>query len=254
MIKSKIISAFFLIITFHSRAQFIGFAPSEHYFIEYEQGFLYPDFAGMNQNLATYYNNTRAFGDSIRFWGINMHRPDTLFRGLFPVDADVCFRAFKPHFLWLTDSLSLRLTGYLISYNYSRDIFPGSNFLDLLIGGGFEFGRFKMKRNDQYPYGASGRYTNPAFLFHGQGELRFNLLKRSGIMGLTLGIKGSYTYDISNGKWKTKEDNLVPFTFQTKMSGYMILASVGLAFHARENYSNGNDGGNFKINDRMPDR
>jgi len=250
MKKKYFLAVLFLFTALCSRAQFIGFAPSEHVFIEYEQGFYYPDFTDMNTHLQSY--NNVSFGDSLRTWGINIHAQTDMFKKI-RVDADFAFRAFTPHLIRSTDSLSYRLSGWLISYNRGRDVFPGSNFLDLILGIGYDFGRFKMIHDDLYFGVSKGKYTNPAFLFHGQGELRFNILKQSGGVGITLGIKGIYTYDVTSGKWKSKTDSNPAIGFNTKMTGYMLLATLGFAFHSGEG-DVPNEKDTFNVNDRMPDK
>ncbi|MEW6470142.1 MAG: hypothetical protein AB1458_14570 [Bacteroidota bacterium] len=239
------------VLAANARAQL--FQTSRHTFIEHEQGLFFPDFRNMNDYIFTYDN--MSFGDSLRTWGIAVHSQTDQF--LFmktQVDADFSVRSFIPHLISRNDSLSYRISGWMISYSKGRDVFSNSNFLDLILNVGYDFGRFKMYYTDLYrPERVSkGKYTNPSFMLHGHADLRFNFLKKEGSVGITLGLKGLYTYDISNGKWKAKKDQLPGLSFQTKMTGYMLLATLGLAFHSSDD--EGSDEGGFKLNDRMPDR
>lgn len=85
---------------------------------------------------------------------------------------------------------------------YGFDVLRSVNAVDLVIAPGVYWGELKITHHASFMKYRDDRYDNPFIAPMVRGELRFNISR------LSIGERASYRYDITNGKWKRKSDNM----------------------------------------------
>lgn len=193
---------------------------SDHDSWDIQYGVFNSDFKKLNSNFKDKYNET--FKDNINLIGIS--KKETFYvNRKFLFDGHFTCQFVQPMKIYFSDSLTFKLNGFHLGFDLEKDLFPKSDFFDLLFGLGFNTGRLKLLRKDLAIENNFLKYTNPFFSPTLLIEPKINF------GNLSISVKAQYLFDISNSNWNIKDSKL-PSIGTYKSTGLIIQGSIGFNF------------------------
>lgn len=154
---------------------------------------------------------------SITSIGLNL-KTNLVLNRRYTFDWEGFYSLVIPQTFALTNNLQTTLSGYnwgmLI---YGQDLLHKHERVDFIIGLGFNAGNYKIILEQNH---TSNSFSNPIFSPKIQSELRFILGR------VSLGLRGSYMWDISSGTWKNKNDSSFSFN-NAKFTGLDLQGFIG---------------------------
>lgn len=122
-----------------------------------------------------------------------------------------------------TDSLRYSWSGWHFGWDQGFDTFPKVKYLDVIVGFGFNWGRFKLVRDSKMS--ESSINTNPFFAPKFILEPRFTLGKL-----FMIGIRSELAADITRGRWKKKQNGLNDIG-NTRATGANLMVTISAALN-----------------------
>jgi hypothetical protein len=175
----------------------------------------------------SYYNalntlDTYKFDAPVRVVGIAYSGRFYLTRGK-DFDGHLSFGQILSEQIQLNDTLSPELGGFVVGFAYGRDVFRGSELLDMIVGMGFNTGRLRLHDSELL------NQKNPFIAPKISLQPKFNLGK------IALSVRLEYEYDISRAEWRNQRNTsnhyaeVSSFT-QTSFTG---MACIGYILNRR---------------------
>ncbi|MFN8863743.1 MAG: hypothetical protein ACK500_08845 [Flavobacteriales bacterium] len=166
--------------------------------------------------------DTWQFDAPVRFVGIAYSGRFYLTRGK-DFDGHLSFGHILPERIQLNDSLSPELGGFVAGFAYGRDVFRGSELLDVILGIGFNTGRLRL--NDGQLINQKNPFLAP----------KISLQPKLNLGRIALSVRLEYEYDISGADWRNERNNSnqyegVSSFSQTSFTG---MASIGYILNRR---------------------
>jgi hypothetical protein len=191
---------------------------SESQSIGIQVGAFQPNLDDLNFNFARRYG--RRLRDTLFCIGISAEGTSR-HRGSFNFNYITNFSYFPRRETTFSDTVRFRLSGFQISYVIGKDVFPKNKLFDLGIYAGFSAGRLNLLKQD-YTIGPEFlQYRNPFFSPKILVQPKFNTRH------VVVGLKFEYLFDVSQGKWKSRDQRL-PAIGEARSSGLFIQLYLGL--------------------------
>lgn len=191
---------------------------SESQSIGIQVGAVRPDLNDLNVHLRQRYG--RALRDTL--YGIGISAEGTRrHRGSFNYNYITYFNYFPAVETTFSDTVTFRLSGFHFSYAIGKDLFPKKKKFDLGIYLGFNTGRLKLLKRDFTIDREFLQYRNPFFAPKILVQPKFNSRH------VVFGLKFEYLFDVSLGRWKSRDQRLAPIG-EAKSSGLFVQLYLGL--------------------------
>lgn len=136
------------------------------------------------------------------------------------LDTHLDIQVFGPFGKSLQD-YKLAFTGVSFGYDMGKDLFPSTDWFDLIPALGFNTGLMKVKYFDDAQNLETSVYKNPFFSPKVLLEARFKINK------FAIGFRAEYNYDISKSYWKVKKGNNILNLPENRARGLVFTVIIG---------------------------
>ncbi|GAB5417942.1 MAG: hypothetical protein Crog3KO_13640 [Crocinitomicaceae bacterium] len=166
-----------------------------------------------------------SFGPFLLQYGITAS-PCILVNGKRAFDMHLDLMIYDNHGNNTPDSVNYSWGGWHFGYDFGFDLFPGVRPIDIIVGVGFNTGRFKLTQQDQA--GVINVNTNPFLAPKIILEPRF-VIKQL----FCFSIRSELMADVTSGSWRNKS-NGVDDLGATKATGFSVLLTISRYLGSRD--------------------